>query len=227
MLIPNGKCVLVTPIMPISKSVNHENHTRELKNINNDIECTILNGTKLQRYSMFIWQKQTSKKMFGSYPFPPNIYEDNTIEFINVFVKPGKPPYISKEAKEASKMTQAEWCNLSMQIWSIYPADVKRIKGHPSPFPIALPLRCMMMYSFQRNEGAGFGGDIILDMFSGIGTTCLAAKNSGRNFIGIDLNQEYCDYARNRLLTEAIDPYNIMLEGVKVRNPISSRKENL
>jgi modification methylase len=226
-LIPNGKFALVTPIMPISKSVNNENHTRELKNINNDIEYTILNGTKLQRYSLFVWQKQTSEKMFGSYPFPPNIYEDNTIEFINIFVKPGKPPFISKEAKEESKFNQEEWRNLTMQVWPIYPADVKRLEGHPAPFPVVLPLRLIMMYSFKRDDTANFGGDIVLDMFNGTGTTCLAAKAAGRRFIGIDLNGKYCEYARNRLISETVNPYNILLDRIKVKNPKDSRDISL
>jgi hypothetical protein len=46
--------------------------------------------------------------MFGSYPYPPNIYEDNTIEFINVFVKEGSPQIIAREIKEYSKITQVE-----------------------------------------------------------------------------------------------------------------------
>ena len=62
------------------------------KNIAFDIEHWILRQTELQRDSLFIWQKQTSKMMFGSYPDPGNIIENNTIEFINVYVKPGKPP---------------------------------------------------------------------------------------------------------------------------------------
>jgi site-specific DNA-methyltransferase (adenine-specific) len=87
--------------------------------------------------------------MFGSYPYPPNIYEDNTIEFINVYVKGSAPPVIPKEAKEPSKLSQEEWRNLSMQIWPMYPEDVKRAGGHPAPFPTVLPQRLILMYSFR------------------------------------------------------------------------------
>lgn len=41
--------------------------------------------------------------------------------------------------------------------------------------------------------------DIVLDPFVGSGTTCVAAKKLGRNFIGIDINPEYCQYARQRI----------------------------
>ncbi|MBN1591712.1 MAG: site-specific DNA-methyltransferase, partial [Candidatus Coatesbacteria bacterium] len=218
-LIPNGKLAIVTPIMPLSKKVADEHHTRELKNIACDIEASILGEvTGLHRFSLFIWQKQTSVKMFGSYPYPPNIYEDNTVEFINVFVKDGKPPVIRPEAKEASKLSQEQWRNLTMQVWPMYPEDVKRAGGHPAPFPVVLPRRLIMMYTFRRVPEVGFGGDIVLDMFNGSGSTCVAAKALGRNFIGIDLNEAYCSVARHRLARERIDPDAIFLERVAVRS---------
>jgi len=218
-LIPNGKLAIVTPIMPISKKYNNEHHTRHLKNINNDIEQTILKDTIFQRYSLFVWQKQTTKKMFGSYPYPPNIYEDNTIEFINVFVKPGKPPQTPKEAKKHSKLTQKVWRNLTMQVWPIYPADVKRAGGHPTPFPIVLPQRLIMMYTFKASPETNFDGDIVLDMFNGTGATCVAARALGRHYIGVDLNPNYCEIARYRIRRESVNPDAVLLEAPRVRKP--------
>ena len=218
-LIPNGKLAIVAPIMPLSKKVANDHHTRRLKNIAGDIEQSILSEVSgLLRFSLFVWQKQTSVKMFGSYPYPPNIYEDNTTEFINVFVKEGKPPSISRKVKEASKITQEQWRNLTMQVWPMYPEDVKRAGGHPAPFPVVLPQRLIMMYSFRRAPEVGFDGDIVLDMFNGSGSTCVAAKALGRNFIGIDLNASYCQIARRRLLCEHPDPDAIFLERVSVRS---------
>jgi len=222
-LIPNGKMAIITPILPIPKSQMNEQHTRHLKNINSDIEFSILSHVKgLERYSLFIWQKQTTTKMFGSYPYPPNLYEDNTIEFINVFVKDGAPPSIPAEAKEPSKITQEEWLNLTMQVWPMYPEDVKRA-AHPAPFPLVLPLRLITMYTFRSAPEADFAGDIVLDMFSGTGSTCLAAKAAGRNWIGIDLNPEYCTIARNRVAQEYVDPGAIMLERNTVKAAVNSK----
>jgi DNA modification methylase len=42
-------------------------------------------------------------------------------------------------------------------------------------------------------------GDTILDPFTGSGTTGLVAKRLNRDFIGIDLNPEYCEMARKRI----------------------------
>ena len=57
---PNGKLCINAPIMPIPKAVI-EQHTRHLKNIAFDMEHRILAETDLERYSLFVWQKQTSK----------------------------------------------------------------------------------------------------------------------------------------------------------------------
>ena len=224
-LIPNGKLAIVTPIMPIPKKVIGKQHTRHLKNISADIESTILSELPgLNRLSLFVWQKQTTVKMFGSYPYPPNIYEDNTIEFISVFVKEGEPPRLDRDSKEASKLTQAEWLNLTMQVWPLYPEDVVRAGGHPAPFPVVLPLRLIKMYTFARSDHTGFAGDIVLDMFNGTGASCIAAKLSGRHYIGIDLNPEFCSTARNRLELESFDPNVFMLEKARVRKARNSRQ---
>jgi DNA modification methylase len=193
---PNGKLCINSPIMPIPKAVV-EQHTRHLKNIAFDIEANILAATDLQRYSLFIWQKQTSKMMFGSYPFPGNIIENNTIEFINVYVKPGKPPKFDPDVKEASRLTRAEWMDLTQQVWFMYPEDVKREGNHPAPFPEKLPARLMKLYTFSAF--GEFPGEVVLDPFAGTGTTCAVAKRMGRQFIGIDIAQEYLDIASDRV----------------------------
>jgi modification methylase len=61
--------------------------------------------------------------------------------------------------------------------------------SHPAPFPVALPYRCIESTT----------AEIILDPFSGSGTTAVAAKELGRKYIGIDLSPEYCDLAEARL----------------------------
>lgn len=195
---PNGKIAINTPILPIPKRIINTQHTRHIKNLNNDIERTILTETSLQRFSLFVWQKQTSKMMFGSYPYPGNIFENNTVEFINVYVKLGKPPKYSKRIRSGNKITQFEWLDLTQQVWFMYPQDVKRTAEHPAPFPEKLPRRLIKMYTYGAVDD--FRGEVILDPFCGTGTTCVAAKQMNRRYIGIDISEKYIDLARKRIL---------------------------
>jgi hypothetical protein len=88
--------------------------------------------------------------MFGSYPYPGNIIENNTIEFINDYVKPGKPPKFDPDVKDGNAITRTEWLDLAQQVWFMYPEDVKREGDHPAPFPEKLPARLMRLTAPSR-----------------------------------------------------------------------------
>lgn len=64
-------------------------------------------------------------------------------------------------------------------------------KKHPAPFPYALAKEHITSWT---NEG-----DIVLDPMCGSGTSIVAASDLGRKFIGIDISEEYCQIARDRL----------------------------
>lgn len=61
--------------------------------------------------------------------------------------------------------------------------------AHPAPFPVALIERII----------ASTTAKTVLDPFMGSGTTAVAAKKLGRNFIGIEISEEYCKAARERI----------------------------
>lgn len=193
---PNGKLCINAPVMPIPQAVIKQ-QTRHLKNIAADIEHRVLTSTDLARYALFVWQKQTSKMMFGSYPYPGNLIENNTVEFINVYVKPGKPPKFPRHVKDANALSRTEWLDLTQQVWFMYPEDVKRGGSHPAPFPQKLPGRLIRLYSY--GVAKDFSGEIVLDPFAGTGTTCAVAKSMGRRFIGIDINELYIEVARRKI----------------------------
>jgi site-specific DNA-methyltransferase (adenine-specific) len=65
---------------------------------------------------------------------------------------------------------------------------------HPAIFPEELAKDHIMSWS---NEG-----DIILDPFSGSGTTPVMAYSLNRKYIGIDISKEYCEIAKKRLEVE-------------------------
>lgn len=63
--------------------------------------------------------------------------------------------------------------------------------GHPAPFPLELATWLVKMFSFI--------GDVVLDPFSGSGTTMLAAINTNRNSIEIETEEYYCHSTIQRL----------------------------
>lgn len=64
-------------------------------------------------------------------------------------------------------------------------------KLHPTQKPVDL---CEFLLTKFTNEG-----DTVLDPFMGSGTTGVAAKKQNRNFIGIELNQQYFITAEKRI----------------------------
>lgn len=72
-------------------------------------------------------------------------------------------------------------------------AEDQEAKGHPAPFPCALARDHILSWS---NEG-----DVVLDPMCGSGTTCVSARDLNRNYIGIDISEEYCQLAEERLKT--------------------------
>ena len=193
---PNGKMAINTPLMPIPQAVIKQD-VRHLKDISSDLSEKILNQTYLKLFGVYIWQKQTSKLMFGSYPYPGNLLENNTIEFIKVYVKPGKSKKYPKYVKENEKLKKYEWIDLIQQVWFMIPEDISRKKNHPAPFPEKLPARLMRMFSYGAFKS--FEGDIVLDPFVGAGTTCVVAKKMNRRFIGIDISSTYIEHARAKV----------------------------
>ena len=71
-------------------------------------------------------------------------------------------------------------------VWRIQPA---RGNPHPAPFPVELATRCI------RSTTA----NVVLDPFMGSGTTAVAAEYCGREWIGIELSESYCEMARARV----------------------------
>jgi len=63
--------------------------------------------------------------------------------------------------------------------------------GHPAMFPLEMPYRLIQHLSYK--------GDIVLDIFSGAGTTCLAAAMLQRCWVGFELSEYYVRKSRKRL----------------------------
>ncbi|MBH0282996.1 DNA methyltransferase [Helicobacter pylori] len=126
---PNGKLCINAPLMPMLKKVLNTHYNRHIFDLHADIQHSILhdlnnmlkNKPKMFLLDVYIWKRAnpTKRLMFGSYPYPRNFYAQNTIEFIGVFVKDGKPKQPTEEQKKQSQLTQEEWVEFTKQIWEI------------------------------------------------------------------------------------------------------------
>lgn len=76
----------------------------------------------------------------------------------------------------------------------VTPKNEKKYGKHPTQKPLSLMEHFVKLLS---NEN-----DIVLDPFLGSGSTAVACKKLKRNFIGYDLNSEYCNLAIERVKNE-------------------------
>ena len=67
----------------------------------------------------------------------------------------------------------------------------ENILGHSAPYPEDIPEMAIRYYSGV--------GDLVVDVFSGSDTSCKVAKNLGRNYIGFELDEQYCKLSEERI----------------------------
>jgi len=192
-LAPDGKiCINIMPFLLTGQAARFKR--RETRLVLGDIERFMDSTGCMYQFGLYIWDKRKIARFssFGSYPFPPNIFSTYPYEWITVFSKSGKRKPVSREIKNKSKLTSAEWQQWAINsIWEIQPAKAKQ-EGHPSPFPLELPKRLIKLYSFW--------GDTVLDPFAGTGTTLRAAQELGRISIGYELNPSYIPLIKRKLI---------------------------
>ncbi len=138
-----------------------------------------------------LWQKNNYSAKFsswGSWKSPSNPYLKGTWEFIEVFCKGTMKKEGSKENIDITDEEFKKWVNAE---WSIAPERNMQKFDHPAMFPVELARRAIKLFSYKD--------DIVLDPFNGAGTTTFVAKQLERKFIGIDISEQYCITAQNRL----------------------------
>ncbi|MFA5019805.1 MAG: site-specific DNA-methyltransferase [Candidatus Pacearchaeota archaeon] len=135
-----------------------------------------------------VWYKQTMLKRtaWGSFKSPANPHIVPSWEYVLIFQKDG----VRLEGSQKDiDITKEEFMKFSDGMWYISP-ETKR-NGHPAPFPDELVYRLIKFYSYKGNN--------ILDMFGGTGTVAIVSNKNDRNFIHIDISEEYCKTAKERL----------------------------
>lgn len=101
-----------------------------------------------------------------------------------------KLPAFDKRANELNGKT---WLCHSISVWDdIRKSAEERRLGHPAVFPVELAKRLIECFTNDNQ-------DTILDPFAGIGSTLVAAKELGKDGIGIELSQKFADIAIGRI----------------------------
>lgn len=137
-----------------------------------------------------IWDKAASASpstAWGSWRSASNPVLRDVHEYILIFSRDG---FQRPKGDRENTIQKEDFLAWTKSVWQ-FPAVQARQIGHPAPFPIELPHRCIQLYSYR--------GDVVLDPFAGSGTTCVAAKQDGRKYIGYEINPDYIALAEKRL----------------------------
>jgi len=142
-------------------------------------------------FSTIIWNEGniSRRTAWGSWLSAKAPYVIAPVEVIVVFYKE-RWSKIKKGKSDISKKEFMEWTN---GVWT-FSGESKKKVGHPAPFPIELPKRCIKLFSFV--------GDTVLDPFLGSGSTLIACALLNRKGLGIDIDEKYCELAKKRLTSE-------------------------
>ncbi len=193
-LVPGGRLICVVGDVCLSRRKNNGRHTVVPLHASIQEHCREIGYDNL---SPIIWSKianvvhevENGGGGFLGKPYEPNAVIKNDIEFILMERRPGGYRNPSNAARLLSIISDENHKAWFSQIWSGLTGASTRL--HPAPYPEALAERLIRMFSFV--------GDTVLDPFSGMGTTTIAAISSGRNSIGYEIDDHYVSLARRRI----------------------------
>lgn len=170
-------------------------------------QAIMFQETGFNVHDTMIWEKDTMS-------FPQRNRYENCFEYMFVFSKKSPKtfnPIEDRKNKYAGAKLHGtyrnvdgqtikrnkKWCEKNVKefgkrfnVWK-QPTEKNNKTGHPAVFPLQLIKDHIISWS---NEG-----DVVLDPFMGSGTTGVACKSLNRNFIGIELDEEYFNIAKKRI----------------------------
>ncbi|MGQ9847874.1 MAG: DNA-methyltransferase [Bacteroidales bacterium] len=164
-----------------------------------------------------LWEKHNYNCKYtawGSWKSPSNPYLKYSWEFLEVFCKGDLKHYGSSKKTD---LTTDEFKKWVYSKWDIAPERDMKKWGHPAMFPEELCKRVIKLFSFEN--------DVVLDPFNGVGSTTKVAKELNRRFCGIDISEEYCKKAEERLKLPVLQPKESVRE--KRKNNTAFKNKNL
>jgi site-specific DNA-methyltransferase (adenine-specific) len=155
---------------------------------------TIAKKAGFAYHSTIVWNEGniSRRTAWGSWLSASAPYVIAPVELIVVLYKNMWKKSSGTRQSDISRDEFMAWTN---GLWTFNGEKKTRI-GHPAPFPVELPLRCMKLFSFV--------GDTVLDPFMGSGSTLIAASLCNRKGIGIEIDPRYCEIASGRIEREGL-----------------------
>lgn len=153
---------------------------------------TIAQKVGWKYHSTIIWNEGniSRRTAWGSWLSASAPYVIAPVELILVLYKDQWKKTKGSKISDIDKKDFMEWTN---GVWTFNGESKKRI-GHPAPFPKQLPHRAIKLFSYVD--------DVVFDPFAGSGTTLIAAINNNRFAIGLEIDKDYCDIAKKRIINE-------------------------
>jgi len=137
-----------------------------------------------------IWDKGASagsSTAWGSWMSASNPTLRDTHEYILVF---SKQRFKRQSQERQPTVERDDFLENTKSVWRFPTESASRV-GHPAPFPVELPRRLIELYTFA--------GEIVLDPFMGSGTTAVAAIETGRHYVGYEVENQYTEVAYQRI----------------------------
>lgn len=169
---------------------------RPYRSLAADVTTILQDDLRMLLRGEVIWQKQRGASgscAWGSYQSPSNPVFRDTTERLIVASK-GRFDRVGSGTDGTATVPGDEFMEATLDVWEL-PAESATRVGHPAPFPVSLVERCLHLLTYE--------GDVVLDPFMGSGTTAVAAKKTGRHFVGYDTDRAYVKVAKERVKSMA------------------------
>lgn len=191
-LVPGGRICCVVGDVCISRRAGGRHHVLPLSA---DIQVRA-RKLGLDNLTPIRWIKVANIRLeasrssrFLGKPNLPNGVVKNDLEHILFFRKPGGYRKPTQQQECLSFIPTDDYAKMFAPVWTDVTGQMRR--DHPAPFPLEIPRRLIRMFSFV--------GDTVVDPFAGTGTTTLAAIETGRNSIAVEIDPGYISVIERRL----------------------------
>lgn len=196
-LVPGGRVACVVGDVCISRRKGGRHHVLPLSA---DIQVRAgrigfdnLTPIRWLKVANIVLEASRSSRFLGK-PNLPNGVVKNDLEHILLLRKPGGYRSPTPDQQRLSFISTDDYARWFSPIWSDVSGQLRT--SHPAPYPIEIPRRLVRMFSFV--------GDTVVDPFAGTGTTAVAALETGRNSISVEIDPGYAELMEERLRGQAL-----------------------